>query len=96
MVMLASIFIFMLLGRPETVGERLQRFLMIPVIGGVSYEITRLSGKYADNRFMKILIAPGLWMQRITTREPSRDQVEVAIRSIEEVTERSGGKIVPI
>jgi uncharacterized protein YqhQ len=41
-------------------------------------------------------MAPGLWLQRITTREPSVDQIQVAIRSIEEVTERSGGQIVPI
>jgi len=96
MVMVASIFVFMLLGRPETIGDRLQRFLLIPLIGGVSYEIIRLSGRHADHPLMRLLIAPGLWLQRITTREPSLDQLEVAIRSIEEVTERTGGRLVPL
>lgn len=95
-VMLASIFIFMLLGRPETLGDRLQRFLMIPIIGGVSYELIRLSGKWAHIKIVGLFIMPGLWLQRITTREPTLEQIEVAIRSIEEVTERSEGKLIPI
>jgi len=95
-VMLASILIFMLLGRPDTIVERLQRFLMIPVIGGISYELIKLSGKWSHIPLVKLLILPGLWLQRITTREPTPDQLEVAIRSIKEVTQESDGKLVPI
>lgn len=95
-VMLASILVFMLLGRPDTIGERLARFLFIPVIGGVAFELTRLSGKWAENPAVKLLILPGLLLQRITTREPSPEQLEVAIRSVMEVTKESGGRLVPI
>ncbi len=96
LVMLASIAVFMFLGRPETVGERLIRFLFIPLIGGVAFEITRLSGRFADHPLLRPVILPGLLLQRVTTREPSLDQIEVAIRSIVEVTHESGGKLVPI
>ena len=95
-VMLASILVFMLLGRPDSIGERLQRFLFIPLIGGVAFELTRLSGKWADNPAVKLFILPGLLLQRITTREPSPEQLEVAIRSVLEVTRKSGGRLVPV
>jgi uncharacterized protein YqhQ len=95
-VMLTSILVFMLMGRPDTIAERLQRFLMIPLIGGVSYEFIRLSGKWFHIPLVRLMVGPGLWLQRITTREPSLEQIEVAIRSIEEVTEKSEGKLIPI
>ncbi|MGD8395222.1 MAG: DUF1385 domain-containing protein [Candidatus Eiseniibacteriota bacterium] len=95
-VMLASILVFMLLGRPETVGDRLERFLLIPLIGGISYELIRLSGRFAHIPLVGLFILPGLWLQRITTREPTLEQLEVAIRSIREVTQESDGKLVPI
>jgi len=78
-VMLVSIFVFMLLGRPEDVGERLLRLSLIPVIGGISYELIRLSGRGYSDPFWQTLIAPGLWLQRLTTREPDESQLEVAI-----------------
>lgn len=74
-----SIVVFLFLGRPETVGERLLRFLFVPVIGGVSYELIKLSGKKQRSRVARIFMAPGLWLQRITTKEPSDDQLEVAL-----------------
>ena len=58
--------------------------IFLPLIAGISYEILKLSGKYADNFIVKILIAPGLWLQRITTREPDDSMLEVAIVSIKE------------
>ncbi len=78
-VMIVSIFVFMALGRPETVADRLLRLAFIPVIGGISYEFIRLSGKGYGHPFWNILIAPGLWLQRLTTREPDQGQLEVAI-----------------
>jgi uncharacterized protein YqhQ len=96
LVMIASIFVFMLLGRPETVNDRLERFLFIPLIGGVAFELTRFSGKWAENPAVRLLILPGLLLQRITTREPTLDQLEVAIRSVREVTRESGGNLIPI
>ena len=78
-VMLVSIIVFIFLGRPETVGDRLIRFLFIPVIGGISYEIIRLSSKKWGSAIARFLVAPGLWMQKITTQAPSDDQLEVAL-----------------
>ena len=95
-VMLASILVFMLFGKPDTIAERVQRFLLIPVIGGVSYELIRISGKWGHIPLVRTFILPGLWLQRITTREPSLEQLEVAIRSIKEVSEEKDGKLVPI
>jgi uncharacterized protein YqhQ len=78
-VMLVSIIVFMFLGRPEDWQDRLIRFLFIPVIGGISYEIIRLSGTKFGSKLGHILVAPGLWLQRITTKEPDDDQLDVAL-----------------
>jgi len=82
-VMIVSIFVFMLLGRPDTVAERLVRLLFIPVIGGVSYELIRLSAAGYRHPFWRALIAPGLWLQRLTTREPDAAQLEVALVALQ-------------
>jgi uncharacterized protein YqhQ len=81
-VMLVSIFVFMALGRPETVADRLLRLAFIPVIGGISYEFIRLSDKGYRNSFWRLFILPGLWLQRLTTKEPDLSQLEVAIVSL--------------
>lgn len=60
------------------------RILMVPVIAGISYELIRLAGK-SDNIFVKIISAPGMWLQHITTKEPDDDMIEVAIKSVEAV-----------
>jgi uncharacterized protein YqhQ len=78
-VMAVSIFVFMFLGRPETYGDRLIRLLFLPVIGGISYEIIKLSSKFRDNPIARIFIKPGLWLQKITTKEPSDDQLEIGL-----------------
>jgi uncharacterized protein YqhQ len=71
-------------GHPPTLLVRFAlHFSMLPLVAGGSYELLKLSGKTRDNAVTRFLIAPGLWMQRITTREPSIDQVEVAIAALE-------------
>jgi uncharacterized protein YqhQ len=82
LVMLTSIVVFTFLGRPETIGERLVRLAFVPLIAGIAYELIKLSGKRACQRWMMPLILPGLWLQKITTKEPSLDQVEVAMAAI--------------
>jgi uncharacterized protein YqhQ len=82
-VMLVSIFVFALLGKPETWGDRLLRFAFIPVIGGISYEFIRLSAKERFARFLRPAIWPGLTLQKVTTSEPSDDMLEVAIAALE-------------
>ncbi len=60
------------------------RLLLIPVIAGISYELIRLAGR-CDNILIRILSAPGMWMQRLTTKEPDEEMVKVAIASVEAV-----------
>ncbi len=81
-VMLVSILVFSFLGKPDTWGERLFRFAMIPVIGGISFEFIRLSAKERFARFLRPAIWPGLTLQKVTTREPSDDMLEVAIAAL--------------
>ena len=81
-VMLVSIFVFALLGKPETWGDRLLRFAFIPVIGGIAFEFIRLSAKEKFARFLRPAIWPGLTLQKVTTREPSDDMLEVAIAAL--------------
>jgi len=66
------------------------RILLIPVIAGISYELLRLSGKYRNSPVTKILTAPGLGFQRLTTKEPSDDMLEVSIKAVQEVTKLTG------
>jgi|Deesub1362B_J571_1020462.scaffolds.fasta_scaffold02361_5 uncharacterized protein YqhQ len=82
-VMVVSVLVFIFLGRPEGLEDRLIRLLFVPLIGGISYELIRLSGKYSHVPVFSWLVAPGLWLQRITTREPTDDQVEVAIAALQ-------------
>jgi len=81
-VMLVSLVVFVMLGRPHTALDRLVRFLFIPVIGGISYEIIKLSGKKFGKPLAQVLVAPGLWLQRITTKEPDDGQIEIALTAL--------------
>jgi uncharacterized protein YqhQ len=78
-VMVVSILVFMFLGKPTNVGQRLLRLAFVPVIGGISYELIKLSAKAYSNRFFRLFIIPGLWLQKITTVEPDDSQLEVAM-----------------
>jgi uncharacterized protein YqhQ len=81
-VMVVSILVFACLGRPENAAERLIRFLFVPVIAGLSYEVIRVSEKSSGSIFGKILTAPGMWLQGITTQEPDAGQIEVALTAL--------------
>ena len=59
--------------------------MLIPVIAGISYEILRISAKFCNNKFFKAIIAPGMWLQKLTTREPDDKQVKVAIHALKSV-----------
>ncbi|MEK6969722.1 MAG: DUF1385 domain-containing protein [Nanoarchaeota archaeon] len=85
-VLLLSIVVFTLVTGPLWI-KLAGRIVLLPVIAGVSYELIKLSGKYRSNLLVKILIAPGLWLQRITTKEPTDRQMEVAIASLRTVVE---------
>jgi len=84
-VMVIAIFVFAFFGRPVWYWLILTRILLLPVIAGIAYELIRFAGKHQNNRILMSLLAPGMWLQRLTTREPSLDQIEVSIRALKEV-----------
>jgi uncharacterized protein YqhQ len=84
-VMVIAIFVFAFLGRPSWPWLIASRILLLPLIAGLAYELIRFAGKHTGNRVLMTLLAPGLWLQRLTTREPSLDQLEVSIRALREV-----------
>ncbi len=83
-VMLISIVLFFFIRIDSYVWRIVIRILLIPVISGISYEIIRLAGR-TDFFLIRIISAPGLWLQRLTTKEPDDDMIEVAIKSVEAV-----------
>lgn len=83
-VMLVSIVLFFFIQVDNVAEKVILRILLMPVVAGISYEIIRLAGR-TDNVFIKILSAPGMWIQRMTTREPDENMAEVAIASVEAV-----------
>jgi uncharacterized protein YqhQ len=84
-VMVLAVFVFAFFGRPTWYWLIATRILLLPVIAGIAYELIRFAGKHQDNRFLMTLLAPGLWLQRLTTRQPSLDQLEVSIAALQEV-----------
>jgi uncharacterized protein YqhQ len=93
-VMVIAIFVFAFLGRPPLHWLIASRILLLPVIAGIAYELIRFAGKHTGNRYLMAVLAPGLWLQRLTTREPSLDQLEVSISALKDVL-RLEGRITP-
>jgi len=89
-VMVIAIFVFAFFGQPVWYWLIASRILLLPLIAGIAYEVIRFAGKHTDNRVLMTLLAPGLWLQRLTTREPSLDQLEVSIRALKDVLRREG------
>ncbi len=89
-VMVIAIFVFAFFGQPAWYWLILSRIALLPIIAGIAYELIRFAGKHTDNRFLMTLLAPGLWLQRLTTREPALDQLEVSIRALKDVLQREG------
>jgi uncharacterized protein YqhQ len=84
-VMIITVFVFTLFGTPGIAWRIGSRLIAIPLIAGLSYEALRLGARYPDSTVMRVLMAPGKWLQRITTQAPDRGQIEVAIASFNEV-----------
>jgi len=82
-VMLISILLFSIIPNPGFYTRLTYRVLLIPFIGAISYELLKLSNRYKDSFITRILTSPGLAFQRLTTREPNDDMVEVAIKALE-------------
>ncbi|MBI4739822.1 DUF1385 domain-containing protein [Candidatus Woesearchaeota archaeon] len=84
-VMAISIFVFSFVTSPNFLVKLASRILLLPVIAGISYEILKLGAVYQRNFVLNLIIVPGLWLQGLTTREPTMRQIEVAIKAIKAV-----------
>ena len=84
-VMIVSILVFSLLGRPDFIHRVIYKIMLLPVVAGISYEAIRFTGKHNHLKIVHLLSWPGLTLQRITTSEPSDDQIEVAIAAMKKV-----------
>lgn len=84
-VMITSILVFSLLGRPDFVHRVIYKITLMPFIAGISYEVIRYTGKHRHWRWVQFLSWPGLMLQKITTRKPTDDQIEVAIAAMKKV-----------
>jgi len=93
-VMVIAIFVFAFVGQPGWFWLIASRILLLPVIAGIAYEVIRFAGKHPQNPILRTILAPGLWLQRLTTRDPSLDQIEVSIRALHEVL-RLEGRLTP-
>ncbi|MGH2444374.1 MAG: DUF1385 domain-containing protein [Chloroflexota bacterium] len=89
-VVVVSIFVFALLGHPPLIVSILARVVLVPLIAAISYEILRLGARYYHLFPVRMVVQPGLWLQRLTTREPSPDQIEVAIAALQPVLQADG------
>jgi uncharacterized protein YqhQ len=80
-----SILFFSIMPSADYLVRLSYRVVLIPVISGVSYELLKLSDKYRNSTIMKVLVAPGLALQHLTTRQPDDEMIEVAIKAVKEV-----------
>ncbi|MCD6020829.1 MAG: hypothetical protein K0R20_539 [Actinomycetia bacterium] len=87
-VMIITIFVFTLFGTPALLWRILSRVIAIPIIAAISYEALRLGAKHPGSLGMRILMTPGIWLQKITTQQPDASQIEVAVTSFRELLRR--------
>jgi uncharacterized protein YqhQ len=84
-VMVIAILVFSLVGRPPLMWLIVSRVVALPLIAGLAYEVIRLAARYQRFALVRAVLAPGLWLQRLTTREPTLDQVAVSISALKRV-----------
>ena len=89
-VIIVSIVLFSIMPRAGFAVRLAYRVVLIPVLGAVSYELLRFSARHSDSIITRVLTAPGVLFQRLTTREPDDDMIEVAIRAVEEAIRIDG------
>jgi uncharacterized protein YqhQ len=89
-VILISIITFSIVGRQSLPVMILSRIVLIPVIAAVSYELLRFGARHRDSAVIRALFAPGIWVQKITTKQPTDDMIEVAIVSMEQAMTADG------
>jgi uncharacterized protein YqhQ len=89
-VMILTIFVFAFFGTPTLAWRIGSRLLAIPIIAGLAFEALRLGARYHRSPVMRVLMAPGLWLQKITTKPPDEGQIEVAVAAFTEVRRMEG------
>jgi len=90
-VMVISILVFSVLGKTDIWTRLISRVVLLPLVAGFAYEYIKFSAKCSDNLIIRILNAPGMWLQKMTTREPDDSQLEVAICALAKVIEVEEG-----
>jgi len=86
-VMIIAIVVFALIGRPSLWLMVLSRVALVPVIAGLGYEVTQFGARHTGSSFVRAFLAPGLWLQRLTTREPDDSQLEIGISALRRAVE---------
>ncbi len=82
-VILVSVLVFAFLGRPDFYIRFLERIALVPLVAAVSYEVIRLNGAHSGNVIFRMLAAPSMWLQKLTTRQPDDNEIEVAVKAME-------------
>ncbi len=86
-VLIIAILVFALIGRPSLWLMVLSRVTLLPVIAALGYEVTYFGARHTKNGLVRAILAPGLWLQKLTTREPDDSQLEVALSALKKVVE---------
>ena len=94
-VMVMAIFVFALLGRPPLVWLVLSRIVLLPLIAALAYEVIRFSGAHQGNPLVRVITAPSMALQTLTTRQPDDDQIEVAIHAMNLAMAADEGRELP-
>lgn len=87
LVLIIAIFVFALIGLPSIWMMVLSRILLIPIIAGIAYEITHFTASRSETSLIRTILAPGLWLQSLTTKEPDDNQLEVALSALKKAVE---------
>ncbi len=95
-VLFVSVFLFSFFGRPPFLERVAIHIAILPLVAGVSYEIIKQASKKDAFFLIKWIASPGLWLQRLTTREPDDSQIEVAIRALREVLPVTTAEVLPL
>jgi hypothetical protein len=95
-VLIIAIIVFSLVGKPALWLLILSRILLLPVISALGYEVIYFGARHPNNFFVKIMLAPGLWVQSFTTREPDNSQLEVAIAAMKAAVEADNPPEKPV
>jgi hypothetical protein len=93
-VIIISIIAFSIVGKQPILVTVVSRIILVPIIAAVAYEVLQFGARHEDNRLVRAIITPGIWVQKITTKQPTDDMIEVAIVSLEEAL-KADGQAVP-